>query len=102
MLRGKSDHNVRIFRSDWRRTAIGKIDAAIRQSDVVDHPSELGRRYLVANLGFDAVTQGGRLFDTHTGRGAKMQCEFATIHGWEEILSQPGVEPEGEYARGEK
>src|SRR6266850_505803 len=102
VLGGKSDHNVRIFRSDWRRTAIGKIDAAIRQSDVVDNPAELGRRYLVANLGFHAVTQGGRLFNTHTGRGTKMQCEFATIHGWEEILSQPWVQPEGEHACSEK
>src|SRR6267143_2793415 len=102
MLGGKSDHNVRIFRSDWRRTAVGKIDAAIRQSDVVDNPAELGRWYLVANLGFHAVTESGRLFDTHTGGGTKMQCEFATIQGWEEILSQPRVEPEGECARGEK
>src|SRR6267143_7212602 len=102
MLGGESDHNVRIFCSNWRRTAVGKIDTAIRQSDVVDNPAELGRRQLVANLGFHAVTQGGRLFNTHTGGGTKMQCEFAAIHGWEEVLSQPRVEPEGEHARGEK
>src|SRR6267143_3129016 len=102
MLGGESYHNVGIFCADWCRTAVGKIDAAIRQSDVVDNPSELGRRYLVANLGFHAVTQGGRLFNTHTGRGTKMQCEFATVHGWEEILSQPWVQPEGEHACSEK
>ncbi len=56
MLGGESDHNVRIFRPDWRRAAVGKIDSAIRQSDVVDNPAELGRRYLVANLGFHPVT----------------------------------------------
>src|SRR5882762_7565457 len=102
MLGGESDHNVRIFGPDWRRTAVGKNDAAIRQSNVVDNPPEFGRRYLVANLGFHAVTQCGRLFNTHTGRSAKMQCEFATVHGWEEILSQPEVEPEGEHAQGKK
>src|SRR5260370_2432377 len=102
MLGGESDHNIRIFCSDWRRTAVGKIDAAIRQPDVVDNPAELARWYLVANLGFHAVTKGGRLFNAHTGGGTKMQREFATVHRWEEILSQPRIEPKGEHACGEK
>ena len=102
MLRGQRDHNVRIFRPDWRRTAVGKVDAAVGQSDVVDNSAKLGWRYLVANLGFHAVTQSGRLFNTHAGRSTKMQCEFATVYGWEEVLSQPRVEPKGEYACGKK
>src|SRR5689334_22673924 len=102
MLRGERDHNVGIFRSDWRRTAVGKVDAAIRQSDVVDSSAELRWRYLVADLGFHVVTQSGRLLNTHAGRRTKMQCEFTTVYGWEEILSQPRVEAEGEYARREK
>src|SRR5437879_4809271 len=102
MFGRERDHNVRVFGPDWSRTAVGKIDAAVRQSNVVDNPAELGRRYLVANIGFHAITNGGRLFNTHSSRSAKMQCEFATVHGWEEILSQPGVEPEGEHAHGEK
>src|ERR1700676_328110 len=102
VLRRERDHNVRISGSDRRRTAVGKVDAAIRQSNVVDHSRELGGWYLIADLGLHAVTQCGRLFDTQAGGGSEMQREFAAIHGWEEVLSQPRVQQEGQCARGEK
>src|ERR1700738_4230960 len=31
-----------------------------------------------------------------------MKSEFAAVHSWEEVLSQPRVDPEREYARREK
>src|SRR5216683_2387713 len=102
VLRRECDHDVRVSGSNRRRIAVGEVDAAIRQSDVVDHSRELGGWYLIADLGLHAVTQGGRLFNTQAGRSAEMQRKFAAVHGWEEVLSQPRVKPEGEYAHGEK
>src|SRR5260221_6152893 len=89
MLRRECDHNVGILGSNRGRIAVRKIDAAVRQANVIDDAAQLLRRYLLADFIFHAVTQSSGFFNARSGWGAQMQREFASIHRWEKILSQP-------------
>ena len=43
MVRFERDIDVGVFRPDRPRVAVGHVDAADRQADVVDHLTEIGR-----------------------------------------------------------
>src|SRR2546428_11239953 len=96
MLRRERDHDVRILRPDRSRIAVGKIDTAIGQANVIDDAGKLLRRDLLADFVFHAVTQRSCFFNAHFGWGSQGQRKLATIHRWEKVLSQPREQSEGE------
>src|SRR5258708_23182803 len=98
MLGCERDHDVRILGPGRRRIAVGKIDTAIRQANSVDDAGQFLLRYLSPDFVFHAITQSSSFFNAHSGWGTHMQREFATIHGWEKVLSQPGEQSEREPA----
>src|SRR5882724_12523045 len=98
MLRRQSDHDVRILRSNRRRIAVRKIDTAIGQADVIDDAAQFLRRDLLADFVFYLVTQSRGFFNPRSGWRTHVQREFAAIHRWKKVLSQPRVQSEGEEA----
>ena len=98
MLRRERDHDVRILRPNRSRIAVGKIDTAIGQANVIDDAGKLLRRDLLADFVFHAVTQSSCFFNAHSGWGSQVQRKLATIHRWKKVLSQPREQSEGEEA----
>src|SRR5581483_3273305 len=85
----EADKNIGIGRANRRRVALGEIDPAIGQADVVNDARDLLRRNVRADGTVDQVAQACGLFDSRTGARAQVQLELAAIHGWEEISAQP-------------
>src|SRR5437870_11988668 len=98
MLRRERDHDVRILRPDRSRIAVGKIDTAIGQANVIDDAGKLLRRDLLAGFVFHAVTQSSCFFNAHSGWGSQVQRKIATTHRWRKVLSPPREQSEGEEA----
>src|SRR6476646_2338108 len=96
MLRCERDHDVRILGSNRRRIAVGKIDAAIGQANVIYDAAQLLRWDLLSNFIFHAVTRGSGFFNAGSSWSTHMECEFAGIHRREKILSQPRIQSERE------
>src|SRR5208282_3067192 len=97
--------DVRIARTDRRRSAVGEIDAAVRQSDVVcDAGNFRGRDYL-ADRCLDRIAQRRGLLDAKTGAGPEVQLDLAGIDGREEILAETGqvaAERKRDHCRGDR
>src|SRR6266853_6504669 len=102
MLQRECDHDIRILSTNRGRIAVGKIDTAVGQANVVDDAAQLLRRHLLADFVFHSVTQSSGFFNTRSGWGAHVQREFAGIHRGEKVLSQPRVQSEGEQAGQQK
>src|SRR5216684_1908829 len=98
MLRRERHYDIRILGPNRSRIAVGKIDAAVGQANVINDAGKLLRRYLLADFIFHLVTQSSRFFNARSGWGAQVQREFATIYRWEKILSQPRDQSQGKDA----
>src|SRR5258708_4424185 len=89
VLRGQGHKNVRIRRSHRRRIAVGEIDTAIWQADVINDALDLSCRNLLSNRLLDLVAKVGRLFNSHSRRSAHVKLESAAVHAGKEIPAQP-------------
>ena len=98
MILGKLDENIGVAGADRRGIAVGKIDAAVGQADVVDNADQFGLRNLLANVGFHAIAERGGFFDARAGGSAHVQLEFAAIHGREKVLAEQRKQREGKHA----
>src|SRR6202023_3305090 len=81
---------IRTRRSNRCRIAIGEIDAAVGQTDVVNNALDFACRYLLSDRLLDQIAEVGRFFNAHPGRSTQMKLESATVHAGEEIPAQPG------------
>ena len=79
-------------RTDRRRIAVGEIDAAVRQANIVDDAVHFRGRNLLPDRILDQIAQERRVLNAHTGWRAQVQFEAARIHGRKEILTEPGNE----------
>src|SRR5579872_3771509 len=89
MLRRKRDENIGIGGADRRRIAVGEIDSAVRQSNVVDDAGHFGTRDVSVNRVLDFVAKKRGIFNAHPGGRSQMQFEAAGIDAGEEVLAQP-------------
>ena len=81
---------VRIARAYRRRRAVGQVNAAVGQPDVVDDARHLVGWYLLTNGLLHQIAQARRFFDPRTRPGPKVQFELTAIHSREKILPKPG------------
>src|SRR4029077_6077193 len=96
------NQNIGVSRPYGRRGAVGKIEAAVRQSDIVNHTDNFGRRNLLADHGVHPVAERGRFFDARACGRAHVKLEFATVHGREKVLPHEREQGKREYAGGQK
>ena len=82
-------HDVGVAGADRRRVAVGQVEAAVGQADVVDDPAHLVVRHHLADHPFDAVAQDRRLLDAGAGRGAHVQLELAAVDRRERSPDRP-------------
>src|SRR5262249_25131805 len=102
MVRFQTDVDIRIARADRRGSGVRRVDAAVRNADVVDDGFDLARRNDAANGGLDAVAERRGLLDAHASRGAQVQLDLAAIDNREEVLAETREKPperEGEQRR---
>jgi hypothetical protein len=79
--------------SQWpyrRGIAVRKIDAAVRQANIVDDGSQFALAESPANVVFHAVANCRSVFDPGSGRSPHVQLEFAAIDAGKEILPNQG------------
>src|SRR5581483_5818448 len=86
--------DVGVLRANRRRIAVGKIDSAVGQADVVDDAGKLPGRDVLPNFVFDAVAQRCCFFNASAGWSANMQREFAAVYSREKVLAQKGQKDE--------
>jgi hypothetical protein len=80
--------------ANGRRRAVGEVDAAVRQADVVDDRAEMRARDALADDVLHAIAEGRRLLDARARRCAQVQAELAAVHRREEVGAHPGREAE--------
>ena len=89
MLDGECDHNVGVRCTHWRGIAVGEIDAAVRQANVVNDVLNFARWNLAANRPLDLIAKVGGFFNAHSGRSTHMKLETAGVNAGKEIPAQP-------------
>src|SRR5579862_9168651 len=89
MVRRQGNKHVRIRSSYRRRVAVGKVDATVRQTDIVDDALDLVPGDLLTDGSFHQIAQERGVFYAHTGWPAEMQLEATGVHRREKILTQP-------------
>jgi hypothetical protein len=86
---GERDQDVGVAGADRCGVAVGQVDAAIGQPDVVDDGDQLVAWDGGADHLIDLVAQPGGLLDAGTGAPPQVQLELAAVDLGEEILAQP-------------
>ena len=99
---GQRNQNVRIHGADRLRGAVGHVDGAVRQADVVDHAGQFRRRNDAPDGGFHQIADARGFLDARAGLGAKVQIETARVGGREKILPQPGHQQKCRGARAQE
>src|SRR5579862_4971894 len=94
MLGGQLDQYVRVARANRRRIAVRKIQAAVREPNVVDDRLQFGTRKLRTNVVLGAVAKRRRLFNAGASRGAHVKSELTAIDAGEKILADQRQERE--------
>ena len=92
VIGGQGHENVGVRRSNRCRVTVGKIDAAVRQANVVNDVVDFACRNLLSNRLFDLITKIGCFFNAHSGGSTQMKLKSAAVHAGEEVLAQPGKE----------
>ena len=89
------DQDIRVRGTDGAGIAVGGIDAADRQAEIVDDRPERSGRDRLAQHVLDAVAQRRCLLDARAGRRADVQLQLLALDGREEVLAEEWGEPEG-------
>src|ERR1700676_357889 len=89
VLGGQTHHNVGIRTAHRRRIAVGEIDAAVGQADVVDDVLDFARGNLTSNRVLNPIAKIGRFFNAHSGGSTHMKLETAGVNAGKEIAAQP-------------
>src|SRR6267143_2323733 len=102
MLGLERNQDFRVRRADSAAVAVGKIDSAGRQADVIENAREFRGRYLPANYALNLIGEGCGSFDAAAGLGAHMQTDLAGVDRRKEVLPEDGNESETRHAKDEK
>jgi hypothetical protein len=94
MIVRERHQDVGIAGADGRRRAVGEINGAIGQSDIVYDARQFAGGDFLADRIFHQVAQTGGFFDASAGRSAQMEGELAGINPREEVLTDPGQKQE--------
>src|SRR6202000_1550770 len=84
--------DIGIGRTDGSRVAVGSVDTAIGQADVIDNRGDFLLRNHFADRPVHLIADSSGLFDTSAGAGAHVQLELPGIDRGKEILPQEGIE----------
>src|ERR1700687_6239607 len=98
MLDGQTHKNVGVRAAHRRGIAVGEIDTAVGQANVVNHVLNFTRGDLAANRPLDLIAKVGGLFNAHSGGSTHMKLERSGINAGKEVAAQPGNQ---EYQRSE-
>ena len=90
MVRVQADQNVGVRRSGGGGIAVGEVDAAVGQADVVDDAGDFARWNLLTYEALDPVAEARGLFDSRAGPRPQMQFELSGVDARKEIPAQPG------------
>ena len=102
VLRRQLDLDVRIGGPDRSRGAIGKIQGAVWQADVVDDGGELRRGNDLANVFLHAIGDVGGFLDSCAGCRPHVQFEFAAVNGREKVPSDQRKQHKRKKAKDQK
>ena len=90
MVLVERDQDVGVAGADRRRVAVGQVQAAVRQPDVVDDARRSPRPGSRRGSRFSTWShRTRRLLDPRAGRRAQVQLELAAVDRREEILPDP-------------
>ena len=87
-FRLEADEDFGIGFADHAGIAVGGVDGAVEQADVVEHVAEIFRRNDAADQVVDIVAFAGGFLDALAGASAHVQADQAGVHAGEEIAAQ--------------
>src|SRR5882757_9296911 len=88
MFRLQRSEDLRVSFADCAAVAVGKIDAAGGQADVIEDSSYLRCRNARANIAVHSIDQPRCFFEARTGLRTHMQAELAGVHCGEEVFTK--------------
>src|SRR5208283_6070181 len=97
-----SDQQIGVDDADRAGIAVGEIDAADGQPDVVDDRGQRRSGKEAANCGLYVVAKNPHVLDTRADRRAQVQLDLRPLDRGEEVLTEKGREPEGERDHAEQ
>ena len=100
MVGRQVDIDIRVPGAHRGGSAVGEVDAAVGQTDVIDDAAHLLRRDDVTDRGLDLIAQRRGLLDARAGAGTQVQFDLAAVHRREEVLAQAGQRTYGEGQHG--
>jgi len=86
----QADLDIAVLRADGAAAAVGHVDAAQRNADIVDDGVEFVGRDHFAYPRLDPVERRSAFLDPRTQRQTHMQRQRPGVGGREEILAQAG------------
>src|SRR5258708_2316934 len=84
-----------IGRADRSSIAVGKVDAAIRQSDIVQDRVDFFPGNLSPNLLLNLIDKPCRFFDSQTRAAADMKAELSGVYVGEKVAAQEKYQSAG-------
>ena len=93
--------HIGICGADRAAIAVGHVDAAVRQPDVIDDIVHLAGRDDLADGLLSKIAQTRRLLDPGSRRGADMHENLTRIDGGEKVLAEERRQSEGQEHAGE-
>src|ERR1700736_2368489 len=102
MLRLKGDQDLRIEITHGFAVAIGQIDSARGQADVIEDAAQFRRWNHLPNHVLRLAGDTSRLLDASAGLGAQMEAQLAGIDRGKEVLTQMSDERKTPQAEDQK
>ena len=94
MIPFQTNQDITVLRADASGITVGSINAANRQSNVVDDRPELRRGNGLPNAMLDVIEQSRRFFNPSADWGSNMQTDLPRVDGREEITPEERREAE--------
>src|SRR6266571_1086768 len=96
------DKNLRVGRSDGAGVAVGQVNAAVGQANVVQDGRDLvfGNRF--ADDSIDLIGKARGFLDAQAGARAHVQADLAGVDFWKEVAPEHADQQERENAETEK
>src|SRR5438876_7617722 len=94
--------NFSIGTPDGAGVAVGEVDAAVRQADIVEDRGQLVLRDGFTDDAVYLVCQPRRFLNAQTGASAQVQANLSRVHLWKEIAPKNANEQDGEDAESQE
>src|SRR5258708_2589005 len=96
------NQNFRVRGADTACRAVGVVDRAVGQADVVENRDQFFRRNLLPDRILHFITEPGRFFDSQPRASAHMHAKGAGIDFGKEVLAQEKDESQRQKAEAEE